>query len=164
MLRNAFHAITYWVPALIICLAIGARAAAPFPYGSTATHQILTESLVAVAHELQDKSTVYVTVDGSDPSADFLTVLNSRTAPTVFAPGKPRSLEVEGCRMPATHPGMVVVSSCLQDNFLSADLVSMPLWHVALVRVTTVACTAELVLVQGNAQWHVMSQRTSCSR
>jgi hypothetical protein len=150
----------YWAPVLIICVAVGARAAAPFPYGNTDTTQTLTASLTTVVHELQDKSTVYVMIDGSDPSAELLTALNSRNEPPTFAPGKTRSLEVARCRENAK--GGVIFGNCLQDNFLSADLLSMPLWHVALVRVKTVACTAELALIQGTIQWHVVSQRTIC--
>jgi hypothetical protein len=160
MLRNAFHAVMYWAPVLIICAAIGARAAAPYPYGSKDTAQILTESLTVVARELQDKGTVYVTVDGSDPDTDLLTTLNSRPGAPAFTPGKARSLELEHCRV--TPRGGLVVGSCMQDNFLSAELLSMPLWHVALVRVKTAGCTAELTLAQGNTDWHVLSQRTSC--
>jgi len=51
----------------------------------------------------------------------------------------------------------------LRDNFLSADLLSMPLWHVALVRVKTGSCSAELTLARGNTQWHVISQRATCT-
>ncbi len=161
MLRNTFHALAYWAPMLIIFLAVGGRAAAPFPYGSADVTAILTVGVSAVARELNDRSTVYVTVDGSDPSTDLIAALNRRNGPPLFAPGKTRSLEVDRCR--AVGKGMVIVGRCLQDNLLSADLLSMPLWHVALVRVKSLACTAELTLVQGVDQWHVLSQRTACT-
>jgi hypothetical protein len=161
MLRSAFHAVAYWAPVLIICLAVGARAAAPFPYRSTDSTQTLSESVITVAHELSDKSDIYVKVDGSDPSADILTELNGRRLPLNFAPWSARSPNNDHCR--ALAGGAVVIGTCMQDNFLSADLLSMPLWHVALVRVKTAACSAELTLVQGAAQWHVVSQRATCT-
>ena len=161
MLRSAFHAVAYWAPVLIICLAVGARAAAPFPYGSANSAQTLTESVVAVARELADKSDLYVKVDGGDPSAEILTDLNSHKLPLNFAPWSARSPDQDHCR--ALAGGAVVIGTCMRDNFLAADLLSMPLWHVALVRVKTAACSAELTLVQGVDQWHVVSQRTACT-
>jgi hypothetical protein len=161
MLRSAFHAVAYWAPVLIICLAVGARAAAPFPYGSANSTQTLTESVIAVARELSDKSDLYVKVDGGDPSADILTELNSRKLPLNFAPWSARSPDQDHCR--ALAGGAVVIGACMRDNFLSADLLSIPLWHVALVRVKTAACSAELTLVQGAALWHVVSQRATCT-
>jgi hypothetical protein len=161
MLRSLFHAVTYWAPALLICLAVGARAAAPFPYGGTDYTQTVAESLIVISRELSDKSDLYVQVDGRDPSTDVLTELNSRKLPPTFAPWSARSPKQDRCR--SSPAGAVVVGACMQDNFLSADLLSMPLWHVALVRVKTAACTAELALVRGATQWHVVSQRAVCT-
>jgi hypothetical protein len=161
MLRSVFYAITYWAPVLLICLVVGARAAAPYPYGGTDYNQSVTESLVAVAHELSDRSDLYVKVDGRDPSTDILTELNSRKLPAAFVPWSTRSRNLDHCR--ALGADTRVVGRCMQDNFLSADLLSIPLWHVALVRVNTAACTAELTLLRGTSQWHVVSQRASCT-
>jgi hypothetical protein len=160
MLKTVFYALTYWAPALLICLAVGARAAAPFPYGGADYTQSVAESLIGVAHELSDKGDLYVRVDGHDPSADLLTELNSRKLPSTFAPWSARSPAQDHCR--AVAADTVAVSGCMRDNFLSADFLSMPLWHVALVRVKTAACAAELTLVRGT-QWHVLSQRAVCT-
>jgi hypothetical protein len=159
MLKNVFYALTYWAPALLICLVVGARAAAPFPYGGADYTQSVAESLIGVAHELSDKGDLFVRVDGRDPSADLLTDLNSRKLPSTFAPWSARSPKQDHCRAAADT---VVAGGCMQDNFLSADFLSMPLWHVALVRVKTAACTAELTLVRAT-QWHVLSQRAVCT-
>jgi hypothetical protein len=159
MFKHVFYALTYWAPALLICLAVGARAAAPFPYAGTDYTQSVAESLVLVAHELSDKGELYVKVDGHDPSADILTDLNSRKMPSTFAPWSARSPNQDHCRAAA---GVLVAGACMQDNFLSAEFLSMPLWHVALVRVKTAACADELTLVRGT-QWHVLSQRASCT-
>jgi hypothetical protein len=161
MLKNVFYALTYWAPVLLVCLAVGARAAAPFPYRGPDYTQTVTESLIAVARELSDKSDLYVKVDGHDPSADLLTELNSRRLPLTFAPWSARLPKQDHCRPSA--PDTEVVGACMQDNFLSADFLSMPLWHVALVRVKTAACSAELTLVHGATQWHVVSQRAVCA-
>jgi hypothetical protein len=160
MLKTIFYALTYWAPALLICLAVAARAAAPFPYGGADYTQSVAASLISVARELSDKGDRYVRVDGHDPSADILTELNSRKLPSTFVPWSGRSPKQDHCR--AAAPDTVVAGACMQDNFLSADLLSMPLWHVALVRVTTAACTAELTVVRGPTQWHVLSQRAVC--
>jgi hypothetical protein len=160
MLRIAFYAVTYWAPAAVILLTVAARAAAPFPYDGKDYNQTVEESLIAVSHELSDKSDLYVKIDGVDPSAAVLTDLNSRSLPATFVPWSTRSSSQDHCRQPTL--GAPVVGACMQDNFLSADLVSVPLWHVALVRVKTAACTAELTLVRGD-QWHVLSQRAACT-
>jgi hypothetical protein len=160
MLKSVFHAVTYWVPALLICLVVGARAAAPFPYGGADYTQSVAESLIGVARELSDKGDLYVSVDGRDPSADMLTELNSRKLSSTFAPWSARSPKQDHCRAAAADTA--VAGGCMQDNFLSADFLSMPLWHVALVRVKTAACAAELTLVRGT-QWHVLSQRAVCT-
>jgi hypothetical protein len=159
MLRNAFHALAYWTPALIICLAVGARAAAPFPYHETDYAQPVTESLIAVAKQRSDKDTLYIKVDGGDASAAILTELNNRKLPPTFAPWSARSPKEEHCRA----LGAVINGGCLRDNFLEANFLSMPLWHVALVHVKAGVCTAELTLVLGASQWHVVSQRAVCT-
>jgi len=145
MLRSAFYAATYWSPMLLILLIVVARMGAPFPYGGTDYKQTIEESVVAAAKERSDTGDLYVRVDGGDPSADVLADLNSRKLPATFAPWslRPRS-------------------AGMRDNFLAVDLLSMPLWHLALVRVKTGACSAELTLIQTN-QWHVLSQRTACT-
>jgi hypothetical protein len=159
MLRSAFYAATYWLPVLIILLIVIARLAAPFPYGGTDYNQTIEESLIAAAKERSDSGDLYVKVDGGDPSADILADLNSRKLPATFAPW---SLRPHSRCPPNTLCGGVVDGANLRDNFLSADLLSMPLWHVALVRVKTGACSAELTLLRA-AQWHVLSQRTACT-
>jgi hypothetical protein len=161
MLRSVFHAVTYWAPALLICLTVGARAAAPFPYRGPDYTQTVAESLFVIARELSDKSDLYVKVDGRDPGADILTELNSRKLPPTFVPWSARSPKQDHCRVLAADAE--VGGACMQDNFLSADRLSIPLWHVALVRVKTAACTAELALVRGVTQWHVVSQRAVCT-
>jgi hypothetical protein len=98
MLRNAFHALAYWTPALIICLAVVARAAAPFPYHEADYAQPVIESLVAVTKQRSDKDTLYIKVDGGDPSAAILTELNSRKLPPTFAPWSTRSPKEDHCR------------------------------------------------------------------
>jgi hypothetical protein len=159
MLRSAFYAATYWLPALIILLIVIARLAAPFPYGGADYNQTIEESLISAAKERSDSGDLYVKVDGSDPSADVLADLNSRKLPVTFAPW---SLRPHNSCPPHTPCGGVVDRANLRDNFLSADLLSMPLWHVALVRVNAGACSAELTLLRA-AQWHVLSQRTACT-
>ena len=111
-----------------------ARLAAPFPYGGIDYNQTIAESLSVAAKERSDSGDLYVKVDGADPSADILTDLNSRKLPATFAPWSLR----HGGSVKGTDP---------RDNFLSADLLSMPLWHVALVRVKSRTCSAELALV-----------------
>jgi hypothetical protein len=159
MLRSVFYAATYWLPVLIILLIVIARLAAPFPYGGTDYNQTIEESLIAAAKERSDSGDLYVKVDGGDPSADVLADLNSRKLPATFAPW---SLRPHSRCPPNTLCGGVVDDANLRDNFLSADLLSMPLWHVALVRVKAGACSAELTLFRA-AQWHVLSQRTACT-
>lgn len=158
MLRSVFYAATYWLPVLLILLIVIARMAAPFPYGGTDYNQTIEESLIAAAKERSDSGDLYVKVDGGDPGADVLADLNSRKLPATFAPWSLRPHY--GCP-PNTLCGGVVDGASLRDNFLSADLLSMPLWHVALVRVKTGACSAELTLLRAT-QWHVLSQRTAC--
>jgi hypothetical protein len=158
MLRSVFYAATYWLPVLLILLIVIARMAAPFPYGGTDYNQTIEESLIAAAKERSDSGDLYVKVDGGDPTADVLADLNSRKLPATFAPWSLRPHY--GCP-PNTLCGGVVDGASLRDNFLSADLLSMPLWHVALVRVKTGACSAELTLLRAT-QWHVLSQRTAC--
>ena len=160
MLRTVFYTLTYWAPAVLILLTVVARAAAPFPYGGKDYNQTVEESLVAVSRQLSDKSDLYVRVDGIDPSAEILADLNNRKLPPTFVPWSTRSPAQDHCRALTAQPG--VTGACMRDNFLSADLLSMPLWHVALVRVKTAACTAELTLVQGG-EWHVLSQRAACN-
>ena len=159
MLRSAFYAATYWLPVLLILLIVIARMAAPFPYGGTDYNQTIEESLITAAKERSDSGDLYVKVDGGDPSADVLADLNSRKLPATFAPW---SVRPHYSCPPKTLCSGVVDGASLRDNFLSADLLSMPLWHVALVRVKTGACSAELTLFRA-AQWHVLSQRTACT-
>src|ERR1700755_1056226 len=117
MLRLVFYAATYWLPALVILLIVIARLAAPFPYGGIDYNQTIAESLSVAAKERSDSGDLYVKVDEADPSADILADLNSRKLPATFAPWSLRNAgSVKG-----TDP---------RDNFLSADLLSMPLWHV----------------------------------
>jgi len=149
MLRSVFYAATYWLPALLILMIVIARLAAPFPYGGIDYNQTIEESLTVAAKERSDSGALYVKVDGADPSADILADLNGRKLPATFTPWSLR------------HGG-VVNGTDPRDNFLSADLLSMPLWHVALVRVKSRTCSAELTLVNAN-QWHVVSQRTACT-
>jgi hypothetical protein len=159
MLRSAFYAATYWAPTSLILLIVIARMAAPFPYGGTDYNQTIEESLIAAAKERSDSGDLYVKVDGADPSADVLADLNSRKLPATFAPW---SLRAHYRCPPNTLCGGLVDGAGLRDNFLSADLLSIPLWHVALVRVKTGACSAELTLIRAT-QWHVLSQRTACT-
>jgi hypothetical protein len=161
MFRNVFHALFYWAPTLVVCLAVAARAAAPYPYDPKDSAPVLIESMSVISSELADKSALYVRVDGADPNADFLSELNSRKLQPIFAPWSARSAEHDRCRTAGN--GAAVVGACMHDNFLWAEMLSMPLWHVALVRVKTAACTAELTLLQGAAQWHVVSQRSICT-
>ena len=160
MLRNVFHAVAYWAPVLIILLAVGARAAAPFPYAAADYNQTVAESVTAVVKQLSDKNGLYVKVDDHDPSPELLADLNGRKLAPTFAPWSARSPKEDHCR---TLGGGVVSGGCLRDNFVTADLLSMPLWHVALVRVKTGSCSAELTLARGNTQWHVISQRATCT-
>jgi hypothetical protein len=159
MIRSAFYAVTYWAPALLILLIVIARMAAPFPYGGTDYNQTIEASLIAAAKERSDSGYLYVMVDGGDPSTEILADLNSRKLPAKFAPW---SIRPHYRCPPNTHCGGVVDGASLLDNFLSADLLSMPLWRVALVRVKTGSCSAELTLLRA-AQWHVVSQRTACT-
>jgi hypothetical protein len=161
MLKNLFHAATYWAPALLICVLIGARLAAPFPYGGPDFTQSVTESLSSVARELSYRNEVYVKVDGGDPGAEILTELNDRKLPPTFSPWSARSPDRDHCRptILATAPA----AGCMLDNFLAADFLTMPFWHVALVRVKSAGCTAELTVVRGVTRWHVMSQRATCN-
>jgi len=159
MLRTAFYAATYWAPALIILLLVIARLAAPFPYRGADYNQTIEESLIAAAKERSDIGDLYIKVDGSDPSDAVLAELNSHKLPATFAPW---SLRPHYRCPPNTVCGGVVDGASMRDNFLSADLLSMPLWHVALVRVKTGTCSAELTLIRAS-QWHVLSQRTACS-
>lgn len=156
MLRTAFYAVTYWAPVLVILLIIGARLAAPFPYKGSDYNQTLEESLVTAAKERSDSGNLYVRIDGDDPSAELLADLNNRKLPANFVPGSQRS----ATPCPPNTPCRGVVGN-LRDDLLSADLLSMPLWHVALVRVKGGGCSAEFTLVLGS-QWHVLSQRTAC--
>ncbi len=160
MLRTLFYAATYWAPAVLILVAVLARVAAPFPYNGTEYNQAIGEGLIKVASELSDRSNLYVQVDGRDPGSDILMELNSRHLPATFVPWSTRSPAHDHCRTSTLNTAGV--GACMQDNFLSAELLSMPLWHVALVRVKSAACTAELTLVRG-AQWHVLSQRAACT-
>jgi hypothetical protein len=160
MLRHAFYAATYWLPVLLILLIVLARIAAPFPYGGTDYNQTIEESLITAAKERSDSGSLYVKVDGGDPSADVLADLNSRKLPATFAPWSLRPHSSYSC--PPKTICDIVDGASLRDNFLSADLLSMPLWHVALVRVKGGACSAELTLLRGS-QWHVLSQRTACT-
>jgi hypothetical protein len=159
MLRHAFYAATYWLPALLILLIVLARMAAPFPYGGTDYNQTIEESLITAAKERSDSGDLYVRIDGSDPSAEVLADLNSRKLPATFTPW---SLRPHYVCPPQTLCGGVVDGASLRDSFLSADLLSMPLWHVALVRVKGGACSAEFTLLR-TTQWHVLSQRTACT-
>ena len=158
MLRSAFYAATYWLPALLILLIVLARLAAPFPYGAADYSQTIEESLIAATKERSDSGALYVKIDGGDPSADVLAELNSRKLPATFAPWSARP----HYSCPPKTLCNVVDGASLRDDFLSADLLSMPLWHLALVRVKSGACSAELTLLRAT-QWHVISQRTACS-
>lgn len=160
MLRSAFYALTYWAPMLLILLLVLARMAAPFPYGGPDYNQTLEESLITAARERADSGNLYVKVEGGDPSAELLADLNSRKLPATFVPSSLRPQTQFHCP-PNTLCGAVVYGASMRDNLLAADLLSMPLWHVALVRVKTPACSAELTLVRAR-QWHVLSQRTAC--
>jgi hypothetical protein len=151
----------YWAPALLICLFIAARVMAPFPYYGTNYAQPLVTSLNAVAQQMAYRNEIYVKVDGRDPGAEILKDLNGRQLPATFTPWSARSAAQDHCRT-STFNG-TVSGACMRDNFLSADFLSMPLWHVALVRVQTAACSAELTLVRGAAQWHVFSQKALCT-
>lgn len=159
MIKSAFYAATYWAPALLILLIVIARLAAPFPYGGADYNQTIEASLIAAAKERSDSGSLYVKVDGGDPSTEILADLNTRKLPATFAPW---SLRPHYRCPPNTFCGGVVDGASLLDNFLSADLLSMPLWHVALVRVKTGRCSAELTLLRAT-QWHVVSQRTACT-
>jgi hypothetical protein len=159
MLRSVFYAATYWLPALLILFMVIARLAAPFPYGGIDYNQTIAESLIVAAQERSDSGDLYVKVDGADPSADVLADLNSRELPASFTPW---SLRQRNRCPPNGRCAGVVDGTDLRDNFLSAELLSMPLWHVALVRVKSRACSAELTLIRAT-QWHVLSQRTACT-
>jgi hypothetical protein len=158
MLRSAFYAVTYWAPALLILLLVIARVAAPFPVGRADHDQTLEESLITAAKERSDSGSLYVKVDGGDPSADILDNLNSRKLPATFAPWSLRPHS----QCPPNTLCTVVSGADRRDNYVAADLLSMPLWHVALVRVKSGMCSAELTLVR-TTQWRVLSQRTACT-
>jgi hypothetical protein len=160
MLRHAFYAVTYWLPVLLILLIVIARVAAPFPYGGLDYNQTIEESLITAAKERSDSGDLFVKVDGGDPNADVLADLNSRKLPATFAPWSLRPHSSYNC--PPRALCNVVDGASLRDNFLSAEFLSMPLWHVALVRVKGGACLAEMTLLR-TGQWHVLSQRTACS-
>ena len=157
MMRSAFYAATYWAPTLFVLLLVIARVAAPFPYAGADYTQAMEESLVAAVKERSDSGYVYVKLDGNDPGADFLTDLNSHKLPATFAPLSLRP----PYRCPANARCGALNRANLSDNVISADLLSMPLWHVALVRVKTASCSAELTLFRAT-QWHVVTQRTAC--
>lgn len=161
MLKLAFHTLMYWVPTLLICLLIAARVLAPFPYDGADSTPPVEESLNSVTRQMAYQNDLYVQVDGRDPSAEVLADLNNRQLPAKFEPWSARSPALDHCR--ASTFNATPVGTCMRDNFLSADLLSMPLWHVALVRVQTAGCAAELTLVRGAAQWHVLSQRSLCT-
>jgi hypothetical protein len=157
-MRTLFYATTYWTPALLILLIVIARMAAPFPYGGTDYDRAIEESLIAAAKQRSDSGYVYVKVDGSDPSTDILSDLNSHKLTATFAPWSLRPHS----QCPPNHICGGTVGPELLDNFLSADLLSVPLWRLALVRIRTGSCSAELTLFRAT-QWHVLSQRTACT-
>jgi hypothetical protein len=161
MLKAVFYALTYWAPALLLCLVIGARVAAPYPYDGPEYTQSVAEGLTMVARELADKRELYVKVDGHDPGTDLLADLNSRNLPATFSSWSARPAGRDRCPTSIMNPA--ATGACMQDNFLAADFLSMPLWHVALLRVKTAACTAELTVVHGATRWHVLSQRAVCT-
>jgi hypothetical protein len=159
MLRSVFYAATYWLPALLILLIVLARMAAPFPYGGADYNQTIEESLVVAARQRSDSGDLYVKVDGADPSDEVLAELNSRKLPATFAPWSLR--QHDQCPQNGRCDSPVHRTET-RDNFLSADLLSMPLWSVALVRVKSRACTSEVSLIHAT-RWRVMSQRTACT-
>jgi len=160
MLRSLFYAATYWAPALLVLLGVAARAAAPYPYDGVIYGAAIEASLVSVARTLHDTNNLYVRVEGRDPSPQMLMGLNSGKSSALFVPWSSRSPKRDRCVTSTRDP---IDASCMEDNFLSANFLSMPLWHVALVRVNTAACAAELTLVLGPNQWHVVSQRSMCT-
>ena len=161
MFKTLFHASMYWAPMLLVCLLIAARVLAPFPYNGADYTEPLVASLNAVAQESAYRNELYVKIDGHDPSPEILADLNGRQLPATFSAWSARSTAYDHCR-PSTF-NEPVLGACMRDNFLSADFLSMPLWHVALVRVKTAACSAELTLFRGATLWHVMSQKSVCT-
>jgi hypothetical protein len=160
MLRATFYAASYWAPVLLILLLVMARVAAPFPYRGADYSRAIEASLIAAAEERADSGNLYVKVDGVDPSAEVLADLNSRKLPATFVPWSLRPhfqcAPNRVCSGAASDEGP-------PDNFLIANILTMPLWHVALVRVNTSACSAEFTLLRAT-QWHSLSQRTTCGQ
>jgi hypothetical protein len=159
MIRTAFYAVTYWAPALVILLLVLARVAAPFPYVGPDYNQTIQASLIAAAKERADRGTVYVKVDGADPSAEILADLTNSKLPATFTPW---SLRPHAICPPKTVCGGVVDGQSMLDNSMSADLLSIPLWGLASVRVKAGRCVAEFTLLRA-IEWRVVSQRTACS-
>jgi hypothetical protein len=111
----------------------------------------ITAVLARYRHELQDQSIIYVRAEAvRDLLPDVWEELSSKSGSKGIARWTTRPKNSPRC---ADSPGVSRIGFCEEDNFISADGVSRPLWHVAVVDIRTVACGWRVTSIKLFGDW-----------
>lgn len=97
------------------------------------------------------KGTVYIK---SALDEELVEALRQKYPASQFEPWSQRPPD-RGCQ--PTLPDTIVVGPCERDDFISASVLTFPLWRTALVGVGTFNSGADLVLVKFASRWVIIS-------
>ena len=162
-MRSVLSSFARWATgflSLIAVLLILARIYAPWPLDGNEVEQATTEALRwSLRNSSHDDKPLFVSIDGIDPSADVLKDISRSANGRALKPISQRANTEDKC---STQGDTLPAFACKVDDFVVAHLITMPLWHVAIVNLQTAACFEELSLIK-LASWHVISRRWGCA-
>jgi len=155
---HLFHAYVYAAAAIFTFLAV-AYGAAPVTYSSEELDQA---AATAAAHEMdrfEGSDPVTVSLDGHDPSPQFLRLLEEEM--------KSRRVTTRIDRLtsddnPRPDAGLACVRASASVRCIDVVFDAMPLWRTATIDVQRPFCSTRLVLVRSLARWHVVKDDFAC--
>jgi hypothetical protein len=142
-----------------VLILVAMRIFAPWPLdGAESKQAAIAVAVTALADLQQEGQTVYLSFDGRDLDEQTLQGIRLVVRGINVRSVSERTHGNDRCSPPEPALG-----ACRSDDFLDVNFLSMPLWHVGLVRSSTAACQSEFTLLKGFLRWHVISHRWLCS-
>jgi hypothetical protein len=140
----------------VVVLLLLAVWAAPEAIDSHDVDLVLAAALVEPLNAFQaaGRKVIYVK---SNMSTDTLATIATRYASPKLLPWAQRPKD-HGCT--TNDPNLIVMAPCERDDFVSAQVLSFPVWRTAVVSVGTSNTAGQLILLKFAGRWRVVKDRT----
>jgi hypothetical protein len=153
-----FRIMTHFLSTCMLILII-ARIFAPWPLsGSDAEDVTIAAATSVLTNWHPGDGTIFLSINHRDPSLRALQETQISSRGLRIRPATERDCKADECADWEKSSEFSQV-----DNFVSIDLLSIPLWRFGMVRAITSACVSEIGLVKGFSDWHVISFRSLCA-